>query len=429
MRDADSQRASLIGARPWLAALAAGIVAFWIAGIVGVEGTIVTQLQDFELFHQPVIRHFASLPFLTAVRDYGAAPFPTFYVIYGWIYAATGSLTALHAAALASGLAVIALLADLVRRRYRDAAAPALVALLGFVAASPYFRGQVLWMNTDVLPLLFLAGALWFDRRHAESGSFADQAAALVLAFLAFYTRQFYLFAPAFFACRYILLDRRHRVAAFVLCAALALPGAALLALWHGVVPPSFAQHEQRPYPLAALPYTFANLMLYLAPVAAMTLRHHRAALRAAFDARVAAATGIAWVAYLAYFWLTPAEFFDIGGGVLAQAFQRLPFGRAADFHILVALTSLFVPYLVYLVRQDWRRNFILVLFILCFLPTGIIFQRYFDPVSVVLLFLAMNVAEVEDLLGGRLALAYPALELAVAAIGFVHYGRVFAIF
>ena len=45
--------------------------------------------------------------------------------------------------------------------------------------------------------------------------------------------------------------------------------GAALLALWHGVVPPSFAQHEQRPYPLAALPYTFANLMLYLAPVAA----------------------------------------------------------------------------------------------------------------------------------------------------------------
>jgi hypothetical protein len=52
VRDADSQRARLlIGARPWLAAMAAGIVAFWIAGIVGVEGTIVTSYRTSG-FHQ-----------------------------------------------------------------------------------------------------------------------------------------------------------------------------------------------------------------------------------------------------------------------------------------------------------------------------------------------------------------------------------------
>lgn len=417
------------GGRAWLL-VAVAIAAFWVAAIAGLEGTIVTQRDDFRIFHEPVIRHFARLPLLDAVRDYGAAPFPTFYIIAGAILAATGSVAMVRLAGWLFGVALVGVLAALVVRRWRGAAAvPALAALLGFVAASPYFRGQVVWTNTDVLPLLFLAGALWFDRRADADGRFVDQAAALVLAFLAFYTRQFYLFAPAFLACRYILLDGRHRAAAFALCAVLSLPGIGLLALWHGVVPPSFAQHEQRPYPLAALPYTFANLMLYLAPVAAMTAIHRRAALRAAFDARLAVATAIAWAAYLAYFWLSPAEFFDIGGGVLAQAFQRLPFGRAADFHILVALTSLLVPYLVYLVRQDWRRNLVLVLFILCFLPTGIIFQRYFDPVAVVLVFLAMNVAEVEDLLRGRAALAYPVLELAVAAIGFVHYGRVFGIF
>jgi hypothetical protein len=178
---------------------------------------------------------------------------------------------------------------------------------------------------------------------------------------------------------------------------------------------------------MLAAPYTFVNLMLYLAPVAAILATAAPPCARPSMPAspRRPASPG----SLISCFWLTPAEFFDTGGGVLAQAFQRLPFGRAADFHVLVALTSLFVPYLVYLVRQDWRRTFILVLFILCFLPTGIIFQRYFDPVSVVLLFLAMNVAEVDDLLVGRLALAYPALELAVAAIGFVHYGRVFGIF
>jgi hypothetical protein len=431
-REPASQRRAVAAALagPWLAALAVAIAVFWIAGIAGFEGTIVTQRDDFRLFHEPVIRRFAELPLLEAVRDYGAAPFPTFYIVNGWIYAATGSVAMLHAGSLAIAAACVALLAALVRRRYRDQSAFALVALLGFVGASPYFRGQVVWMNTDVLPLLFLAGALWFNARAEQGGRFRDQAAALVLAFLAFYTRQFYLFAPAFLACRYILLDGRHRIAAFALCAVLALPGVGLLALWHGVVPPSFAQHEQRPYPLAALPYTFANLMLYLAPVIAMTLWRRRAALRAVFDARVAAATAVAWIAYLAYFWLTPAAvaFFDIGGGVLAQAVQRLPLGRMS-FPLFVALSSLFLPYLVYLVAQDWRRNFVLVLFILCFLPTGIIFQRYFDPVSVVLLFLAMNVAEVDDLLDGRRAFAYPALELAIAAIGFVHYGQVFEIF
>lgn len=65
--------------------------------------------------------------------------------------------------------------------------------------------------------------------------------------------------------------------------------------------------------------------------------------------------------------------------------------------------------------QQDWRRNFVLVLFILGF--------------NVVLLFLAMNAAEAEELIEGRAALAYPGLELGVGAIGFVRCGPVFGIF
>lgn len=428
MMASDRPRATPGWALPAL--LACGIGALWLSGWVGLEGTIVPQRIDFEQFHAPTLQRFADLPFPEAISDYGAAPFPLFYIVFGVLLATTRSITVLSAASIVLAFGVIAVAAALVRARFPDHAGGALVALVGFLLASPYLRGQSIWMNTDVMPLLFLVVALLFDRRYDDRGGIANQAMALLCAFLAFYTRQFYLFAPAYLALRYIVLDGRNRVPCLALCAVLSLPAIALVLTWHGVVPPSFSQHEQRPYPLAALPYVFANLLLYFAPVCVVTLLRRRDDVRAIFsNRRVAAIATAGWLAYLGYFLLSPSEFFEIGGGLAAQAFQRLPVPRSTSFHLLAAVTSACVPLLVYLVAQDWRRNVVILLYVACFMPTGIIFQRYFDPSSVILLFLAMRVREVGLLLPGRARYAYPMLELVIAAIGFVHYGRLFRLF
>ncbi len=421
-----------IAAPGWAAPLllACGIAALWWSGWAGIEGTIVPQRIDFEQFHAPTIQRFADLPFGDAVRDYGAAPFPLFYIVFGALLAATRSMMALTAGSIALCIGVLAIAAILAHARFPGEVGGATVALFGFLLASPYLRGQTLWVNTDVMPLLFLLAALLFDRRYDDRGGVGDQAMALLFGFLAFYTRQFYLFVPAYLAVRYILIDRQNRVPCLALCAVLSLPGIALILTWHGVVPPSFAQHEQRPYPLAALPYVFANLLLYFAPVWILALLRRRDEIRATFrDRRVVAVTVAAWLAYLCYFLLSPSEFFEIGGGLVAQLFQRLPVSRVTSFQLLALVSSTCVPLLAYLVAQDWRRNVVILIYVACFMPTGIIFQRYFDPSSVVLLFLAMRVSEVQLLLRGRGRYAYPVLELAIAAVGFVHYGRLFNVF
>ena len=411
--------------------VAAAALAFWSAGLAGYEGTIVPQRIDFEQFHWPTIQRFASLPFAEAISDYGAAPFPLFYIVFGAVYAASHSLLVLHLLSALLGIGVLGLAWVIVRERFADDERPgAMVALLGFLCLSPYLRGQVIWTNTDVMPLLFMLAALFCLLRDEAGGGLLYRASAIVFSFLAFYTRQFYLFLPAYLAIRFILIDRRHAVSCFALCAVLSVPGLLLIALWHGVVPPSFAQHEQRPYPFAALPYVFANLLLYASPLIVVAAGHARDVVSSCFrDPRLRIVTGAVWLAYLSYFLLSPAEFFEIGGGLLAQLFQRLPVPQAMRFHLLAVATSLFIPVLVYMVAQDWRRNLVLVLFVACFLPTGIIFQRYFDPASVIIVFGVLHLRELRPLLVGGGRFAFPALEAAVAAIGFVHYGRLFGIF
>lgn len=400
----------------------------WASAIADLEGTIEPQRFDLRQFHLPTVERFARLPVWEAVRDYNAAPFPLFYILNGAVFALTQSFASLRLVSFALALATLLIVWRLIAECHADRQQGATIAVLGFLAICPFFRGFTWWVTTDVLPLTATAAALLCERRYARSLHRGWMIAALASAFAAFYTRQFYVFLVAALAIRFIVFDARARVAAFVACAVLSLPGIALIGLWRGLVPPSFSQHEQPPYLAASLPYVLSMLGFYLSPLIVMTAWRHARDLRDALrQPAIAVPVAVLWLGYLAYFLSKDGSFIEAGGGMIAKAFQLLPLG-GYRFHAMAAAASLMIPYIAYLTLQDWRRNLILPLFVLSFLPTGIIYQRYLDPLFLLLIAFAMKLRELDGLFSGRAALAYPGLEITVAAIAFVYYGRLFGI-
>jgi hypothetical protein len=163
---------------------------------------------------------------------------------------------------------------------------------------------------------------------------------------------------------------------------------------------------------------------LYALPSAVATLRFHRrefllAVRKPAFLVCLAcfAAIGIA-VALGAARWEAVG-----GGGAALVAFERfgVPLGvRSAILAVVVVGVG---GYLAYLVLQAPRANAILPLVALAFLPTTVIYQRYFDPLLPVLFGCVLRTRESESLARSWAILLYAGIELALTVMGYIHYG------
>jgi hypothetical protein len=105
---------------------------------------------------------------------------------------------------------------------------------------------------------------------------------------------------------------------------------------------------------------------------------------------------------------------------------RALPFpnhGRAILLAIGVALGG---SYLAYLVHQNPARNSVILLVALCFLPTGILYQRYFDPLMPLLYTSVVSTREVSPLTASTALSLTIVFEFAIAAIAAAHYLTVF---
>jgi hypothetical protein len=63
----------------------------------------------------------------------------------------------------------------------------------------------------------------------------------------------------------------------------------------------------------------------------------------------------------------------------------------------------------------------------LAFVPTGVIYQRYFDPLLPVVFGCLLRTRESESLTRSGWILLYPALEIVLTVVGQVHYSNVLA--
>lgn len=405
-----------------VAALFAVGLGLWIASAQGVDpGNVLAQRYDFVLSHLPSARRFAELPFLEALSGYPAAPFPLFYMLMGAMLAFGGTVLTLQVCSVGIGLALLWLV-HVQARSNRGFPPVAAAALVCAVLISPYFRGTTVYANTDPLPLALLVAAFVLADRPRSP----RPVLALALACVAVWVRQFYVFGPAALFLRDAPgagLARFLRFAA--VGAAMALPVVALVLWWGGLTPPTLAGpgHVAAAGPATTVPVLLSIFGLYALPSAVATLRFHRreflrAVRQPAFLVCFAclAAVGIA-VGFGA------ARLGAVGGGGAALVgLERFGIPLGVRSAVLAAIVVGVGGYLAYLVLQAPRANAILPLTALAFVPTTVFYQRYFDPLLPVLFGCVLRTRESESLARSWAILLYAAIELALTAMGYVHY-------
>lgn len=411
-----------------VAAVAIG-VALWIASALGIDPTNVPQREDFEHFHLPSLLAFADRPFADAIADYPAAPFPLFYFLAGWIHAATGSVFAIQAWTVALALGLLFIAQALARARFGESGPHALL-LTAAVLISPYFRGQSVYANTDILALLFAFGAVLAFGEQTPRFPSRRAVLALTLACFAVYTRQFYVFLPVYLFIRIGAASSwKDRIGAGVFCAILALPVLALVVFWGGLTPPRFREHAMAPSFGNSIPAVILLLSFYALPLALVTAWQYRDAFVKDLRRRSLQVMIFPVLLLGAYLVLRGETIPDvIGGGIPLHVLKILPVPDVAKTVLLALALVAGGTYLAYLVRQDALRNSIVLLIAVCFFPTGILYQRYFDPLMPLVYATVLSTREMSGRGGTRLALILiVALELGVAAVGFLHYRTVFA--
>jgi hypothetical protein len=397
----------------------------WLASALGIDpGNVMAQRLDMVKAHLPTAKRFAELPFLEALSDYPAAPFPLFYMLLGGLMALGASVLALQAFSVGIGL-VLLWLVYVQARTNRGFPAIAAAALVDAVLISPYFRGTTVYANTDPLPLALLVGAYVLSDRIRDP----RPALALALACVAVWVRQFYLFAPMALFLRDAFGGGRERLLRLAAVGAvLALPVVALVLWWGGPTPPSLRNHMASAGPVTTVPVLFSIFGLYAVPSAAATLLFHRseflaAARRPAFLLCLAAlaATGVAVAVGI-------AQLQAIGGGGAAfVGLERFGVPAGARSALFAAGVVAVGGYLAYLVLQEPRTNAVLLLAALAFAATTTLYQRYFDPLLPVLFGCVLRTRESESLARSWLILLYPAVELALTVMGYLHYGALLA--
>lgn len=230
-----------------LSLLLFGAVASFFAGWLLSENSTGWARFDFYTYHWPTIENFSTNAWSAAVRDYGSATDPLFYMIAS-VVPFHDDQNIYRTASSAAAFAVWPLLAWAYYCRYQKFGIGLLWALFGAstILISPNFRSAAFWGITDWLPFVFCActSLLLSSFQDSETDKtdtispFTLIALALVSA-CAFYARQFYAFVPA---CAAWVVLTRTRTSLFLVLGVFfvtLLPEVFLVFLWKGLYPPS----------------------------------------------------------------------------------------------------------------------------------------------------------------------------------------------
>jgi hypothetical protein len=328
-------------------------------------------------FHLPAILKFAQQWPHVVLRDYSSATTPLFHLIFSglgqWLGFELERLRAVNV-----GISFTACL--IYYRLWRDQlhvprSSAALLTLLFLL--SPYFFGVSFILLTDNLAWLFCLAAVYLFLASAQSGRMGAWCLGAIFLCLTLLTRQsFAWLLPCIAWLAWTrstgLAERLVRLAALLLACA---PLGALVALWHGLVPPSFQRaHEAHAYlNLRSFEFSLALIGFYLPllqPWQCMAVAMRRDAV---VWAGLVVAVALLLVAPLGhqvsddgFVWRMSAALPDVAGSSLLF-WALLPAGCVGLIHLVLN-------------ARDRFGTWALLAFIVSMLPSGLLFQKYTDP-------------------------------------------------
>lgn len=344
---------------------------------------------DEVLYHWPIIqRFFTELPW-PSVGDYESATAPLFHVAFAAAAHVLGlELQTLRLLNVAVSLAAVLVFHGMVARFLPQREAVLLALLL---AVSPYFFGASFLVLTDNFGILLALLALRALAAAWDSGSARHWALFCVFVALAALTRQLYawLAVGAVFA----MFVRREPIArALPKIGALALSGLPLLALvivWNGLTPPTFQQHHVAAAAITPRAGVFGMAVFGLF-WAALFPDRVLAALRDLRAQRYLPLLAIL-VATVAVLLLVPTTPQESDNGLLWRLSRAMPElgGTRIVFWLLFPLGLLFFWNALRSRETSVASSACLGLaFLLCNLPNAMVFEKYYDPLTIVLVIL-----------------------------------------
>jgi hypothetical protein len=361
---------------------------------------------DLYVFHGPTIYAFHNHPWRQVLPDYNSATTPLFHILESF-NPTLGHDTAFRVSNLLVALLTVVLVTFAMLRRFASQAelrSPVL--LIGAsILLSPYFRAESYWASTDILPIFFLAltAILILPTQDGDLETFNPYLLILLAALFswsAFYTRQTYLFAPAYAGILLLICLRRQRWFTFLLFAALAVPAVFLVHLWHGLVPPHFQHHQKLSIDGVVAPLSM--IFIYAIPflVDALVGRTHQAT-RPSIK-KLLPWLLLAWLLFLAIFHSYRFDDQNRGGGIAAKFCSR--FGTPGAL-LFVSFGFLGLLVAAWLFRAcSWRGRLLIIFFLIPDFAMSEFYQRYFDPLLVVLFFLFLDRAVVRPWVRPRMA-------------------------
>lgn len=383
---------------------------------------------DYFHHHLPTIERFVSEPWSVAIRDYPSPATPLFYILAS-INPLLGNelLFSIFHTVMAVGIAVLFAYALHARFAAFHAQWPWALLAGAAILLSPYFRAAAYWPQTDDLPFLFviLTYLCLFPLLDNEKPSSLNPSLLIpvvaVVSACAFYTRQFYLFLPIFsFAVLFIFYPTQ-RILTVVSFAAATIPGIILLLTWQGVSPPF--DREKVGFSPNSLVDGFSFGMFYAIPFfcyrsyAWLTGGSGKLPLPRRSTALL---LGAGYLLFLAIF-LPHFTFPELAGGVLGKLCER-----AGPLGPLLFVTAAYCGLLIVanlMLFTSWQTRLLIGLVFVPFLIRPIVYQRYFDPLLLVLFMLFYNRRYVARYANHRAAFSVAGFNVAllIAAIGYYH--------
>jgi len=402
------------------------VVGSFLAGFLLGEDSSGGARFDFYNFHWPIIQRFSTVPWGTAVADYGSATNPLLYVIAS-LLPLQGDQKIYHATTLVVALLIWPLLSWAYYRRYSNYGIDWLWASFGAstILISPNFRSSAFWGTTDFLPFVFCAGtSVLLSRLQDSEGDKARAIGLLTLVAVAavsvcaFYTRQLYAFLPVFAA--WMILTRTKTSPLLVLSVFLIamLPEMLLLYIWKGINPPGpQSAHQFHPAMINVL-CVGANIGFLSTPLILGCIRRSLGdVLPEWWGAR---STVIAFAGLLVFIIaLGGTEWPKLGGGIIVKAGLRM--GALGTPFILTVSYFGLVAAIVFSMRS--ATNALLVsTFLVPLFTVRETYQKYLEPTLAVALFLFADTETARTAFNKRVLMYNFLFSALILTIGIVYY-------
>lgn len=391
------------------------VTLYYLAGIIHPDANIIRHRNDGAHFHLKTIQSISENGLLGTLKSPQVPTFPLYHLILSPLYSLTsGSIWVLRSFNLVLTFltAIFIYIYFIKLDNLRPALYRSITAWtfsLAFIL-SPYVRASALSVTSDNLPYLFLFSGLLLLQYFRQCQAPALIPVVIFLGFSAFYTRQFYIWVPLWFIILLYQMKQKKRALDalhLIWAAILAIPSVYCYVQWNGPVPPAFRPHHMGGFSLQSVPVIFSFIPFYFIPLYLSCLKNIRKYLNLRTFLPGAVVVSLLCLLYLPdSFQLNSVE----GGGMLGLVLSS--FFHSSTEILFLSSGVLGIVSILFISFSSGGNKYLWFISLGVFFSTRVFWQKYFDPLVIVILFLTLSPEFKARLVRHKTIYLFPVMEI-----------------